>query len=131
MPPLVLVADDVKDPWHWFWRLKDDRGTLLAHHEVALDPADWQAQAFTDLYRYSGIIPTRAAGPTRRPSCSGRSGRGPGSTCWGRSGRRSSSRAPRSPFGSSCRPTRNWPRVSSICRWSWPTWTASPWRFKT
>ena len=52
MPPLVLVADEVKDPWHWFWRLKDDRGTLLAHHEVALDPADWRAQAFTDLYRY-------------------------------------------------------------------------------
>ena len=52
MPPLVLVADEVKDPWHWFWRLKDDRGTLLAHHEVALDPTDWQAQAFTDLYRY-------------------------------------------------------------------------------
>ena len=52
MPPLVLVADEVKDPWHWFWRLKDDQGTLLAHHEVALDPADWRAQAFTDLYRY-------------------------------------------------------------------------------
>jgi len=52
MPPLVLVADEVKDPWHWFWRLKDDRGTLLAHHEVALNPADWRAQAFTDLYRY-------------------------------------------------------------------------------
>jgi hypothetical protein len=52
MPPLVLVADEVKDPWHWFWRLKDDRGTLLAHHEVALDPAEWRAQAFTDLYRY-------------------------------------------------------------------------------
>ena len=49
---LVLVADQVKDPWHWSWRLKDDRGTLLAHHEVALDPADWRAQAFTDLYRY-------------------------------------------------------------------------------
>lgn len=52
MPPLVLVADEVKDPWHWFWRLKDDRGTLLAHHAVALDPTDWRAQAFTDLYRY-------------------------------------------------------------------------------
>ncbi len=52
MPPLLLVADEVKDPWHWFWRLKDDRGTLLAHHEVALDPTDWRAQAFTDLYRY-------------------------------------------------------------------------------
>jgi len=52
MPPLVLVADEVKDPWHWFWRLKDDRGTLLAHHEVALDRTDWRAQAFTDLYRY-------------------------------------------------------------------------------
>ena len=52
MPPLLLVADEVKDPWHWFWRLKDDRGTLLAHHEVALDPAEWRAQAFTDLYRY-------------------------------------------------------------------------------
>jgi hypothetical protein len=52
MPLLVLVADEVKGPWNWFWRLKDDRGTLLAHHEVALDPADWQSQAFTDLYRY-------------------------------------------------------------------------------
>ena len=52
MPPLLLVADEVKDPWHWFWRLKDDRGTLLAHHEVALNPADWRAQAFTDLYRH-------------------------------------------------------------------------------
>jgi CHAT domain len=52
MPLLVLVADEVKGPWNWFWRLKDDRGTLLAHHEVVLDPADWQAQAFTDLYRY-------------------------------------------------------------------------------
>jgi hypothetical protein len=52
MPPLVLVADEVKDPWHWFWRLKDERGTLLAHHEVSLDRTDWRAQAFTDLYRY-------------------------------------------------------------------------------
>ena len=52
MPPLVLVADDVKDPWHWFWRLTDDRGILLAHHEVVLDPADWRSQAFIDLYRY-------------------------------------------------------------------------------
>ena len=56
MPSLVLVADEVKDPWHWFWRLfwrlKDDQDILLAHHEVALDPTDWRAQAFIDLYRY-------------------------------------------------------------------------------
>src|SRR4051812_35017432 len=53
MPPLELVADEVEDRWHWLWRLYDEDDLLLASQEVALDPTDWQVQAFTDLYRYT------------------------------------------------------------------------------
>ncbi len=49
---LILEADDVRDACHWYWRLKDPNGATLADHEVELDPADWQYQAFLDLYGY-------------------------------------------------------------------------------
>ena len=49
---LTLEADDVRDACHWYWRLKDPDGTTLADHEVALDPSDWQYQAFLDLHDY-------------------------------------------------------------------------------
>jgi tetratricopeptide (TPR) repeat protein len=52
MPDLTLEAEEVRDAWHWSWRLKDDKGNLLAHHEVAIEPAEAQAEAFFDLYRY-------------------------------------------------------------------------------
>src|SRR5271155_3753666 len=52
MASLTLEADDVKDAQHWWWRLKDDKGKVLADHQVALNRADWQYQAFLDLYGY-------------------------------------------------------------------------------
>ena len=49
---LVLEADDVRDASHWYWRLKDNTGVTLADHEVRLDTASWQYEAFLDLYGY-------------------------------------------------------------------------------
>jgi tetratricopeptide (TPR) repeat protein len=52
MASLTLEADDVKDAQHWWWRLKDDKGKVLADHQVDLNRDDWQFQAFRDLYGY-------------------------------------------------------------------------------
>ena len=49
---LTLEADDVRDPHHWFWRLKGPRGQVLATHEVKLDPHAWEFGASLDLYAY-------------------------------------------------------------------------------
>jgi hypothetical protein len=49
---LVLEADDFRDPSHWYWRLKDAGGVTLADHEVRLDAASWQYEAFVDLHGY-------------------------------------------------------------------------------
>src|SRR6266568_4348509 len=49
---LVLEAVDVKDAQHWYWRLNDPHGNFLIDHEVALDPNDWEYEAFIDLYGY-------------------------------------------------------------------------------
>jgi hypothetical protein len=48
---LTLTAEDFAGPNRWYWRLQDgDR--LLADHEVQLDPADWQYEAYLDLSGY-------------------------------------------------------------------------------
>jgi tetratricopeptide (TPR) repeat protein len=49
---LVLEANDVRDASHWNWRLKDQNGVTVADHEVRLDTASWQYDAFLDLYGY-------------------------------------------------------------------------------
>ena len=47
---LVLEANDVRNASHWYWRLKDAGGIALADHEVRLDAANWQYEAFEDLH---------------------------------------------------------------------------------
>jgi hypothetical protein len=47
---LVLEADDFRDPSHWYWRRKDAGGVALADHEVRLDAANLQYEAFVDLH---------------------------------------------------------------------------------
>jgi tetratricopeptide (TPR) repeat protein len=49
---LLLEADDVRNASHWYWRLKDAGGVVLADHEVRLDAASWQYEAFVDLHAY-------------------------------------------------------------------------------
>ena len=54
---LTLTAEDFAGLNPWYWRLKDgDR--LLADHEVQLDPANWQHEAYLDL---SGYLKTHAS----------------------------------------------------------------------
>src|SRR5271156_2939579 len=59
---LVLEASDVRDAHHWYWQLKNSSGLTLIDHRVAIDPRDWEAQAFVDLY---GYLETHTA-PDRR-----------------------------------------------------------------
>jgi hypothetical protein len=53
---LVLRPVDVAGPLSWTWQLLDagngTNGTPLAGHQVRIDPAAWQFQAFADLGRY-------------------------------------------------------------------------------
>jgi hypothetical protein len=48
-----LEVTDWAGPTAWRWRLRDGESSDPAvEHEVALDPAAWEFEAFTDLYRY-------------------------------------------------------------------------------
>ena len=47
-----LEVRDFQSLASWRWVLTDEIGGYLADHEVQLDPASWQFEAFTDLARY-------------------------------------------------------------------------------
>ena len=49
---LRLVASEFMDATRWRWALHSSEGTLLAEHEVRLDPGSWQFEAFTGLHQY-------------------------------------------------------------------------------
>jgi hypothetical protein len=59
---LKLEICDYKDASHWYCRLLDGHGKLLADHEVKLNPAEPEYEAFIDLRDY---LRHRAA-PDRR-----------------------------------------------------------------
>src|SRR5689334_15945940 len=52
MVTLYLEVAHYKDAHHWYWRLKDVKGNLLADHEVALDGNAPEYAAFLNLPRY-------------------------------------------------------------------------------
>ena len=52
MAGLRLEAQDVAGLTSWRWVLTDGDGAFAADHEVRLDPACWQFEAFTDLLGY-------------------------------------------------------------------------------
>jgi CHAT domain/NB-ARC domain len=47
-----LEVRDFENPSRWRWVLSDSGGAFLADHEVRLDTACWQFEAFTDLLGY-------------------------------------------------------------------------------
>jgi hypothetical protein len=49
---LRLEVRKFKDLSRWGWVLTDAVGGFLADHEVRLDPASWQFEAFADLQHY-------------------------------------------------------------------------------
>jgi hypothetical protein len=49
---LLLEARDLASPAQWRWALTDAAGAFVAEHEVRLDAASWQFEAFTDLEGY-------------------------------------------------------------------------------
>lgn len=49
---LRLEAREFKDLSRWRWVLTNAAGGFLADHEVRLDPASWQYEAFADLQHY-------------------------------------------------------------------------------
>jgi hypothetical protein len=49
---LRLEAREFTDATRWRWVLLSSDGTLLAEHEVRLDPESWQFEAFIDLHQY-------------------------------------------------------------------------------
>jgi tetratricopeptide (TPR) repeat protein len=49
---LLLDVAEFSGAAHWFWRLADGNGNVLACHEVTLDPDTAEYEAFTDLYGY-------------------------------------------------------------------------------
>jgi tetratricopeptide (TPR) repeat protein len=49
---LRLEAREFLDLRRWRWVLTDASGAFVADHEVRLDPADWQFEAFADLPLY-------------------------------------------------------------------------------
>jgi hypothetical protein len=49
---LRLEAREFTSATRWRWVLLSSEGTLLAEHEVRLDPESWQFEAFTDLHQY-------------------------------------------------------------------------------
>jgi hypothetical protein len=49
---LRLEAREFRDRTRWRWVLTDASEAFVADHEVRLDPAEWQFEAFTDLPAY-------------------------------------------------------------------------------
>jgi tetratricopeptide (TPR) repeat protein len=49
---LRLEVRDFVDLTRWRWTLTDSNGAFIADHEVRLNEADWQYEAFTDLLGY-------------------------------------------------------------------------------
>ena len=49
---LRLKILDYEPPARWQWRLTNANGQSASRHRVALDPGEWQFEAFTDLYRF-------------------------------------------------------------------------------
>lgn len=49
---LTLSIADYRDARHWYCRLLDANGSLLADHEVSLDSADPEYAGFIDLRSY-------------------------------------------------------------------------------
>ena len=49
---LRLEVNDFTDADHWRWVLKDPNGKFLTDHQVALDRADAEYEAFVALYDY-------------------------------------------------------------------------------
>jgi hypothetical protein len=49
---LRLEVRDFTDLTRWRWTLTDSNAAFIADHEVRLDTADWQYEAFTDLLGY-------------------------------------------------------------------------------
>lgn len=49
---LRLEVREFTDLSRWRWVLSDAAGGFLADHEVRLDPASWQSEAFADLQHY-------------------------------------------------------------------------------
>jgi tetratricopeptide (TPR) repeat protein len=52
VPELRLEAREFRDLTRWRWVLTDAAGRFLAGHEVRLDPAAWEFEAFADLRGY-------------------------------------------------------------------------------
>ncbi|HET8684384.1 MAG TPA: hypothetical protein VFM54_21295 [Micromonosporaceae bacterium] len=48
---LVLRAVEVAGPARWRWQLTDAAGLTVADHQVELDPASSEFEAFCDLVR--------------------------------------------------------------------------------
>ncbi|WP_322763370.1 CHAT domain-containing protein [Frankia sp. Cr2] len=61
MDRLVLEVRRFDGPAHWYWTLTDLDGRVLTDHEVSLDPAADEYQAFTRLERHLALH----ADPTR------------------------------------------------------------------
>ena len=59
---LQLEVREFRDLTRWRWVLADSCGAFVADHEVRLDPAAWEYEAFTDL---TGYLSWHAA-PDRR-----------------------------------------------------------------
>ena len=59
---LRLTVSDYRDPTRWHWALSES-GEFLADHDVRLDGATWQYEAFTDLLGYLSwhVAPDRRA----------------------------------------------------------------------
>ncbi|MDQ2707394.1 MAG: CHAT domain-containing protein [Actinomycetota bacterium] len=49
---LRLEVLDYAGPTRWRWRLTDAGGAFVADHQVDLDAAGWEFEAFLDLHRY-------------------------------------------------------------------------------
>ena len=79
---LRLEAREFTDATRWRWVLLSSAGTLLAEHEVRLDPESWQFEAFIDLHQYMWhAAPDRFAADAARIAATGRRldrGGGPG-----------------------------------------------------
>ncbi len=52
MAELRLEVREFRDLTRWRWVLTDAAGSFLADHEVRLDPASWEFEAFADLRHY-------------------------------------------------------------------------------
>jgi hypothetical protein len=56
-----LRVVDFQGPYRWRWLLTDEHGSFVADHQVALDPAEPEYEAFVDLAEFLGnrAIPDR------------------------------------------------------------------------